>query len=36
MGGSTYLNMFALSAVELPATFFSTFAAVSYINIYNK
>ena len=35
MGGSTYLNMFILSAVEVPATYFSTLAAVSYIDIYN-
>ena len=29
MGGSTYLNLFILSAVEIPATYLSTLAAVS-------
>ena len=33
MGGSTYLNMFILSAVEVPATYFSTLAAVSHVDI---
>ena len=28
MGGSTYLNLFILSAVEIPATYFATIAAV--------
>ena len=28
MGGSTYLNLFILSAVEIPATYFGTMAAV--------
>ena len=28
MGGGTYLNMFILSAVEAPATYFATLAAV--------
>ena len=28
MGGSMYLNLFMLSAVEIPATYFSTLAAV--------
>ena len=36
MGGSTYLNMFILSAVEVPATYFSTLAAVSNVGIYNR
>ena len=29
MGGNTYLNLFMLSAVEIPATYFSTLCAVS-------
>ena len=33
MGGSTYLNLFMLSAVDIPATFFPTLAAVMLIII---
>ena len=29
MGGNTYLNLFMLSAVEIPATYFATLCAVS-------
>ena len=41
MGGSTYLNMFILSAVEIPATYLATLAAVrfatnTYIEYYDN